>query len=95
MWDLFVFAVLGLLAGAAARLGYAGREPSRVAGTMLLGVAGALLGGLLSRAVWPAAEGRVAFGALLMSLLGAGIALAVWPGVAYARGKGLRREGGA
>jgi uncharacterized membrane protein YeaQ/YmgE (transglycosylase-associated protein family) len=93
MSDLFVFAVLGLLAGATARLWYPRREPVRVAGTMLLGMTGALLGGLLSWAVWPAVDGRLFFGALLMSLLGAGLALAVWPLVSYARGRGLRREG--
>jgi uncharacterized membrane protein YeaQ/YmgE (transglycosylase-associated protein family) len=93
MLDLLVFAVLGLLAGATARLWYSGREPLRVAGTMLLGMTGALLGGLLSWAVWPALDGRLFFGALLMSLLGAGVALAAWPLVSYAQGRGLRREG--
>jgi uncharacterized membrane protein YeaQ/YmgE (transglycosylase-associated protein family) len=85
MWDLVVFALIGLFAGAAARLLYPGRERMRVLGTMLLGMAGSLLGGLLSWAVWPAVDDQVYVGALLMSLLGAVLVLVLWPGVAYAR----------
>jgi uncharacterized membrane protein YeaQ/YmgE (transglycosylase-associated protein family) len=93
MWDLVVFALIGLFAGAAARLLYPGRERMRVLGTMLLGMAGALLGGLLSWGAWPAVEGQFSSGALLMSLLGAVLVLVLWPGVAYARSiSGARRR---
>jgi len=85
MSDLVVFALIGLLAGAAARLWYPGREPMRVMGTMLLGMVGALLGGLISWAVWQSVDGQLYAGALLVSLLGAGVALVVWPFVSYAR----------
>ena len=86
MWGtLAVFVVIGLLAGAAARLFYRGREPSRVLGTMLLGAVGALLGGLVSWGIWPAVDGQLYSGALLTSLSGAALLLAAWAGVAYAR----------
>ena len=86
MWGtLAVFVVIGLLAGAAARLFYRGREPRKVLGSMLLGVVGALLGGLLSWGVWPAVDGQLYSGALLTSLSGAVFLLAAWAGVAYAR----------
>src|SRR5947208_2012916 len=67
VWDLVVFAVIGLFAGAAARLWYPGRQPMRVMGTMLLGMVGSLLGGLLSWTLWRAAEDQLYSGALLMS----------------------------
>jgi uncharacterized membrane protein YeaQ/YmgE (transglycosylase-associated protein family) len=85
MWDLVVFAVIGLLAGAAARLFYPGREPMKVLGTMLLGAAGSVLGGLLSWAVWPGVEGQLPFAALLTSLLGAVLVLILSAIVIYGR----------
>jgi uncharacterized membrane protein YeaQ/YmgE (transglycosylase-associated protein family) len=85
MSDLIVFAVIGLLAGAGARLWYPGREPVKVLGTLLLGMVGAVLGGLVSWALWPAVEGQLHYGALLTSLVGAGVVLVLWACVAYAR----------
>jgi len=85
LWNLAIFALVGLFAGGAARLFYPGRQPMQVLATMTIGVAGALLGGLISWAIWPAVEGQVSSGGLLMSLLGAGLGLAGWAGVAYAR----------
>jgi uncharacterized membrane protein YeaQ/YmgE (transglycosylase-associated protein family) len=93
MWDLIVFALIGLLTGAAARVWYPGRELQRILGTMLLGMAGALLGGLISWAIWPAADGQLSAGALLTSLLGAVLVVVVWAVVAYGRSLGIRRGG--
>jgi len=85
LWNLAIFVLVGVFAGGAARLFYPGRQPMQVLGTMMIGVAGALLGGLLSWAFWPAVEGQVSSSGLLMSLLGAGLGLAGWASVAYAR----------
>jgi uncharacterized membrane protein YeaQ/YmgE (transglycosylase-associated protein family) len=85
VWSLITFALVGLLTGAAARLWYPGREPLRVLGTMVLGMVGALLGGLVSLAEWQSVEGQVHVGALLTSLLGAVLVLVTWAVVAYAR----------
>ena len=85
MWDLIVFAVIGLLAGAAARLLYPGREPMKIIGTMLLGLGGSMIGGLISWTMWPAVNGQLSFGAFLTSLLGAVFVLAVWAIVIFAR----------
>ena len=86
MWShLVVFAVIGLFAGAAARLFYPGRERLKILGTLVLGMVGSLSGGLLSWTVWQAVDGQFEAGALLMSLLGAMLLLAVWAYVAYAR----------
>jgi uncharacterized membrane protein YeaQ/YmgE (transglycosylase-associated protein family) len=86
MSDLVVFTVIGLLAGAAARLWYPGREPMQVLGTMLVGVVGAVLAGMISWAEWSAVDGQLYPGALLTSLLGAVFALGLWACVAYGRG---------
>jgi uncharacterized membrane protein YeaQ/YmgE (transglycosylase-associated protein family) len=84
-WNLFVFALIGVFAGGSARVFYAGREPMKILGTVVLGMAGGLLGGLSSWSIWPAAVGDIHTGALLLSLLGALLALATWPIVVYAR----------
>jgi uncharacterized membrane protein YeaQ/YmgE (transglycosylase-associated protein family) len=83
--NLIVFAVIGLVAGAAARVFYPGRQPTRILGTLVLGMGGSLLGGLLSWAFWPAVEGQFSSAVLLMSALGAVFVIALWAGVAYGR----------
>ncbi len=92
MWDLVVFAVIGLLAGAAARVWYRDKRAMRVLGTMLLGMAGGLLGGVISRPIWPAPDGEIFSGALLTSLGGAVFVLALWPWVAFLRGNPLTQS---
>lgn len=84
-WNLLVFAVIGLLAGAAVRLFYPGRQPLRILGTLALGVVGSVLGGMLSWSLWPEVDGQFSTGALLLSLIGAAFVLIVWAGLAYAR----------
>ena len=63
-WILF-----GLVVGAVAKLLMPGRDPGGFIVTILLGIAGALLGGFLGRAMGLYGEGDAA--GLLMSLLGA------------------------
>jgi len=85
MLNLLVFAVIGLLAGAAARLLYPGRRPLRVLGTMLIGMGGALGGGILSWIYWPFEDGQFQSGNLIVSFLGAMVVLAFSAGVVYVR----------
>jgi uncharacterized membrane protein YeaQ/YmgE (transglycosylase-associated protein family) len=85
MWNLLVFAVIGLLAGTAARMLYPGRQPMRILGTMVLGIIGALVGGMISYIYWPAVDDEFHSGNLLVSILGAMIVIAFSAGVAYAR----------
>jgi uncharacterized membrane protein YeaQ/YmgE (transglycosylase-associated protein family) len=84
-WNLVVFALIGLFAGAAARLFYPGRQPSRILGTMVLGMVGSLLGGLLSWSIWSEVDWQFSSGALLMSFLGAVLLLVAYASVSYAR----------
>jgi uncharacterized membrane protein YeaQ/YmgE (transglycosylase-associated protein family) len=90
LWNLVVFGLIGLLVGGAARLFYPGRRPLRILGTVVLGTAGSLLGGLVSWALWPPVEGEFYSGSLLLSVLGAVLALVLWASVAYARSIGGR-----
>jgi uncharacterized membrane protein YeaQ/YmgE (transglycosylase-associated protein family) len=85
MLNLLVFGMIGLLTGATARLLYPGRRPSRILGTMLIAVAGALSGGVFSYAYWPFVDGQFQSGNLIVSLLGAIIVLALSTGLMYAR----------
>lgn len=85
MGNLLVFALIGLLAGSAARMLYPGRQPLRILGTLALGIAGALAGGAVSYAYWPAEDNQFHSGNLLLALLGAMVAIVFAAGVAYAR----------
>jgi uncharacterized membrane protein YeaQ/YmgE (transglycosylase-associated protein family) len=85
MWNLLVFAVIGLLTGAAARLLYPGRRSTHILGTMLIGMIGAVVGGMISWSWWPAVDGEFHTGNLILSVLGAMTVIVLWAGVAYKR----------
>jgi len=70
-WILF-----GLIVGAIAKLLMPGRDPGGFIITILLGIAGALLGGFLGRAMGWYDEGDAA--GFLMSLVGAILLLAIY-----------------
>jgi uncharacterized membrane protein YeaQ/YmgE (transglycosylase-associated protein family) len=63
-WILF-----GLIVGALAKLVMPGRDPGGIIVTMLIGIAGAVLGGFVGRALGFYGEGEAA--GFLMSFLGA------------------------
>jgi len=68
--------VFGLIVGALAKLVMPGRDPGGIIVTMLLGIAGALLGGFLGRALGLYGPGEAA--GWLMSFLGAVILLMLY-----------------
>jgi uncharacterized membrane protein YeaQ/YmgE (transglycosylase-associated protein family) len=70
-WILF-----GLVVGALAKLVMPGRDPGGIIVTMLLGVAGAVLGGFVGRALGLYGEGEAA--GFLMSFLGAVVLLVLY-----------------
>ena len=74
--DLIVFLFFGLLVGAVARLLVPGRQPGGWAVSLLLGVAGAFVGGLLGRAVGLYREGESA--GFIMALLGAVLLVVIY-----------------
>jgi uncharacterized membrane protein YeaQ/YmgE (transglycosylase-associated protein family) len=70
-WILF-----GLIVGALAKLVMPGRDPGGIIVTMLLGIAGAVLGGFIGRAMGFYGPGEAA--GFLMSFVGAVVLLAAY-----------------
>jgi uncharacterized membrane protein YeaQ/YmgE (transglycosylase-associated protein family) len=76
MFGVLGWIIFGLIVGAIAKLLMPGRDPGGFIVTMLLGIAGALLGGFLGRALGWYGEGEAA--GFLMSLLGAIVLLGIY-----------------
>ena len=70
--------VIGLIAGALARLIMPGRDAMGLLATMLLGIAGSILGGLVGWAIWGAEDRGFRPAGLLLSLIGAIVVLWAW-----------------
>ncbi|HLA11014.1 MAG TPA: GlsB/YeaQ/YmgE family stress response membrane protein [Pyrinomonadaceae bacterium] len=69
--------IIGLIAGALARLIMPGRDPMGVLATMILGIVGSVIGGLVASFIWRTDTGFHP-GGLFLSLLGAILALWIW-----------------
>ena len=68
--------IIGLIAGALAKLIMPGRDPGGIIITMLLGIAGSLVAGFLGRALGWYEAGQGA--GLIMSVIGAIVLLAIY-----------------
>jgi len=90
MGNLIVFAGIGLLIGAAARLMYPGRQLMHVLGTLLLGAIGGLAGGMISWSYWPDVVDQFHSGNLFVSAIGASAAIVVGAAIHYMRKIGGR-----
>jgi uncharacterized membrane protein YeaQ/YmgE (transglycosylase-associated protein family) len=76
MFGIIGWIVFGLIVGAIAKLLMPGRDPGGIIVTMLLGIAGAVAGGYLGRALgWYGPQDSAGF---LMSLVGAIILLWIY-----------------
>ena len=79
MWHIIVMIVVGLIAGALARLILPGKDPMSLLMTIVLGIAGSFLGGLISRLIWrPEADTAFRPGGLILSVVGALLLLWIW-----------------
>jgi uncharacterized membrane protein YeaQ/YmgE (transglycosylase-associated protein family) len=76
MLDFLWMCIIGLIAGALAKLIMPGKDPGGIIVTMLLGIAGSLVAGFLGRALgwYEAGEGA----GLIMSVVGAIVLLAIY-----------------
>ena len=74
--DILGWILFGLVVGVLAKLVMPGRDPGGILVTMLLGIAGAVLGGVIGRTLGFYGEGEAA--GFLMSLLGAVVLLALY-----------------
>ena len=80
LWFIIVLLVVGLLAGALARLLVPGPDPMSLPGTWLLGVLGSFVGGFLGYLLFgrDLDDGAVQVSGIIGSILGAIILLLVW-----------------
>lgn len=79
MMSFIWFLIVGLIAGALARLVMPGRDPMGIIATIVLGIVGSILGGLVSMAIWPNdARGGIPRAGLLLSILGAIVVLWIY-----------------
>lgn len=83
MFGIIGWIVFGLIVGAVAKLLMPGRDPGGFIVTMLLGTAGAIVGGWIGRALHMYGPNDAA--GLLMSVVGAVVVLAVYRMVAGRR----------
>jgi len=84
--SIIAFLVIGLIAGALARLIVPGRDPMGLVATMVLGIGGAIVGGFLARALFHDTNGVGLFG----STVGAVILLVLWHAFVRRQRSGLR-----
>ena len=71
--------VVGLIAGAIARLLVPGKDPMSIWMTVLLGIAGSFLGGLIGSLIWHPQNGNYLHPAgIVLSVVGAILLLLLW-----------------
>jgi uncharacterized membrane protein YeaQ/YmgE (transglycosylase-associated protein family) len=76
---IFTLIVIGLVAGAIARLLVPGKDPISIPGTILLGIVGSFIGGFLGYLIHHnSSEGWFHTAGLLGSIVGAVIALLIY-----------------
>lgn len=79
LFQIIGWLIFGLIAGALARLLMPGKDPMGWLATILLGVAGAFVGGFISSLFWKPESGSYFHPAgLLLSVLGAILLLFIW-----------------
>jgi uncharacterized membrane protein YeaQ/YmgE (transglycosylase-associated protein family) len=78
--DIVVWLIVGIIAGALARLLVPGQDPMGLLGTMLLGLAGSVLGGLVADALISGDQNFSPAG-LIGSILGAVVVLLIYRSV--------------
>ncbi len=93
-WTIVVWIVLGLVAGAVARLLVPGRDSMSVGATVLLGVVGSFIGGFLGYVLFgkDLSEGALQPSGVIGSIIGAIVALLIYRSVGRNRSSGRRRS---
>lgn len=91
LWTIIVMLIVGLVAGALARLLVPGKDPMGIGATILLGLVGSFIGGFLGYVLFhhDAQQGAFQPSGLLGSIIGAIIALLIYRAVS-----GRNRRGG-
>ena len=92
LWFIIVLLIVGLFAGALARLLVPGPDPMSLLGTWLLGVLGSFVGGFLGYLLFgrDINDGAVQLSGIIGSVLGAVILLLIWRAFSDRRHRGTR-----
>jgi len=77
MFSFVWWLIIGLIAGALARLIMPGKDPMGILATMVLGIIGSIIGGFVASLLWRTDSGFHP-GGLILSLLGAILVLWIW-----------------
>lgn len=88
--NVIVWLIIGLIAGAVARLLVPGKDPMGFLGTLILGLVGSLIGGFLG-SLFTAGSAAFEPAGLLGSILGAILALLLYRAMQGRRRVGRRR----
>ena len=78
MFSFIWFVIIGLVAGLLARLIMPGKDAMGLIATVLLGIAGSVIGGVISWAIWGNQTSGVPTSGLLLSIIGAIVLLFIW-----------------
>lgn len=79
MFRIIVMLIVGLIAGALARLLLPGKDPMSVWMTILLGIAGSFVGGFIGSLIWRPEDGSYFHpGGIVLSVVGAVLLLWIW-----------------
>jgi len=78
MLSFIWFLVIGLIAGLLARLIMPGRDSMSLLATIVLGVVGSVIGGVISWAIWGQQTSGIPTSGLILSILGAIVVLFAW-----------------
>ncbi len=78
MVNLLVWIIFGLFVGAIARLIVPGRDPMGCLGTILLGIAGSVMGGFLGSLFFGGFQGEFRPAGFLGAIIGGVIVLLIW-----------------
>lgn len=76
--DFLAWIILGLIAGALAKLIYPGDQGGGIFATIGLGILGALLGGWLGNVLGIGVAGTFSFGSIALAIVGAIILIFLW-----------------
>jgi uncharacterized membrane protein YeaQ/YmgE (transglycosylase-associated protein family) len=91
---ILTLVIVGLVAGAIARLLVPGRQPIGIGGTILVGIIGSFVGGFLGYVLFGhhKAGGFLQTSGLIGSIIGAVIVLLIWQHHANSRGRSFGRR---
>jgi uncharacterized membrane protein YeaQ/YmgE (transglycosylase-associated protein family) len=78
-FSIVIWLIVGLIAGAMARIVMPGKGPMSLLSTMLLGIVGSIVGGVVSMLVWrPDGQVFMNRGGIVLSIIGAVILVLLW-----------------